>query len=25
VFLIDHVLKRLGPVFSCDYLIHGAG
>ena len=25
VFLVDHVLERLGPVFPGDHLIHGVG
>src|SRR5215472_13067438 len=25
MLLVDHVLERLGPVFSSDYLIHGGG
>src|SRR5581483_82452 len=25
VLLVDHVAKRLGPIFAGDYLVHGAG
>src|ERR1019366_4039798 len=25
VFLVDHVVERLGPVFTRDYLVHGVG